>query len=53
MTSNGDLNISLAAWSLHREFFDDNLDQLGMLPWPRSRYARWALGSDNREKTPR
>ena len=31
MTSNGDLKISLAAWSLHREFFDDNLDQLGML----------------------
>ena len=31
MTSNSDLKISLAAWSLHREFFDDGLDQLGML----------------------
>ena len=31
MTSNGDLKISLAAWSLHREFFDKKLDQLGML----------------------
>jgi len=26
-----DLKISLAAWSLHREFFDKKIDQLGML----------------------
>ncbi len=31
MTSNGELKISLAAWSLHREFFDKKIDQLGML----------------------
>ena len=30
MTSS-DLKISLAAWSLHREFFDKQIDQLGML----------------------
>ncbi|MCI0777388.1 MAG: sugar phosphate isomerase/epimerase [Chloroflexi bacterium] len=31
MTSNSELKISLAAWSLHREFFDKTIDQLGML----------------------
>ena len=31
MTSNSELKISLAAWSLHREFFDNTIDQLGML----------------------
>ena len=31
MTSNNELKISLAAWSLHREFFDKKIDQLGML----------------------
>ncbi len=31
MTPNGELKISLAAWSLHREFFDNKIDQLGML----------------------
>ena len=31
MTSNSELKISLAAWSLHREFFDKKIDQLGML----------------------
>lgn len=31
MTANSELKISLAAWSLHREFFDKKIDQLGML----------------------
>ena len=31
MTSDSGLKISLAAWSLHREFFDKKIDQLGML----------------------
>lgn len=31
MTSESGLKISLAAWSLHREFFDKKIDQLGML----------------------
>lgn len=31
MTPNSELKVSLAAWSLHREFFDKKIDQLGML----------------------